>query len=433
MEGIRFCFLFFIFSVPTIEANIAHYDEFWQKRAEEAKSSARVAYRSKPEEVINQLNHEVHLTVTGRRNNTRKLHKKYNGPCMTTNPIDQCWRCDRNWAKNRQKLAECAQGFGRKATGGKDGKIYVVTDPSDNDMVNPKPGTLRHAVIQLEPLWIIFERDMVIQLAQELIMTGNKTIDGRGAQVHIAHGAGLTLQFVQNIILHSLKIHDIKAANGGIIRDSTTHQGFRTRSDGDGISLFGAVNVWIDHISMSNCQDGLIDLVNCSTAVTISNCHFTHHNDVLLFGASDTNPQDEIMQVTVVFTHFGKGLVQRMPRCRFGFAHILNNDYTHWLMYAIGGSSHPTILCQGNRFVAPADRNAKEVTKRTHAPESEWKHWIWKSDGDLLTNGAFFVQSGDPGHKFKMTEDMISPKPGSYVSSLTRFSGALNCVEHTPC
>ncbi|KAI3685147.1 hypothetical protein L6452_34381 [Arctium lappa] len=325
------------------KANIAHYDEFWQKRVEDAKIAAHVEYHPKPEEVVNQLNHEVHLSVTGRNNTRRKLHKKYDGPCMITNPINQCWRCDRNWAKNRQKLAECVRGFGRKTTGGKDGKIYVVTDPSDNDMVNPKPGTLRHAVIQPEPLWIIFGRDMVIRLSEELIMTGNKTIDGRGAQVHIAHGAG----------------------NGGMIRDSTTHYGFRTRSDGDGISLFGAVNVWIDHISMSNCQDGLIDLVEGSTAVTISNCHFTHHNDVLLFGASDTHPQDKIMQ----------------------------------------------------------------VTKRTHAPESEWRHWIWKSDGDLLTNGAFFIPSGDPEHKFKMTEDMIiSPKPGSYVSSLTRFSGALTAL-----
>lgn len=71
-----------------------------------------------------------------------------------------------------------------------------------------------------------------------------------------------------------------------------------------------------------------------------------------------------------------------------------------------------------------------QVTKR-ETSESEWKNWIWKSEGDLLTNGAFFVPSGEPGHNFDNTK--VKPKPGSYVTTLTRFSGALSCVENTPC
>jgi len=48
-------------------------------------------------------------------------------------------------------------------------------------------------------------------------------------------------------------------------------------------------------------------------------------------------------------------------RCRHGYFHVVNNDYTHWEMYAIGGSANPTINSQGNRFVAPDDRFSKEV------------------------------------------------------------------------
>lgn len=81
---------------------------------------------------------------------------------MVTNPIDKCWRCDPNWADNRKRLADCAMGFGSKATGGKDGEFYVVTDNSD-DYNDPKPGTLRYAVIQKEPLWIIFKKSMTIR------------------------------------------------------------------------------------------------------------------------------------------------------------------------------------------------------------------------------------------------------------------------------
>jgi len=378
-------------------SHIAEFDDYWKSRAEEARKDALQAYSPHPHEVTDQLNYDVQEALTAKNNTRRQLRGRKNkkgGPCMTTNPIDRCWRCDPNWANNRKRLADCSLGFGRNTVGGKFGPYYVVTDPSDTDLINPKPGTLRHAVIQKEPLWIIFGRSMIIRLSEELIMTGDKTIDARGANVRIAYGAGITIQFVKNVIIHNLHIHDIVASGGGNIRDSADHVGFRTKSDGDGISIFGSSNVWIDHVSMSNCQDGLIDAIMGSTAITISNCHFTHHNEVMLFGASDSYSADQVMQITVAFNHFGQGLVQRMPRCRWGFFHVVNNDYTHWLMYAIGGSQHPTIISQGNRFIAPPNDAAKQVTKRDYAPESEWKNWQWRSEGDLLMNGAFFVQSG---------------------------------------
>lgn len=118
---------------------------------------------------------------------------KYRGPCEATNPIGRCWRCWKDWANYRHKLADCVLGFGHK-TGGQKGPIYIVTNSTDNDLINPKPGTLRHAVIQNGSLWIIFARDMHIKLSQELIMTSDKTIDARGADVHIAYGAGIMIQ-----------------------------------------------------------------------------------------------------------------------------------------------------------------------------------------------------------------------------------------------
>ena len=80
------------------------------------------------------------------------------------------------------------------------------------------------------------------------------------------------------------------------------------------------------------------------------------------FGANDSFSGDEVMQITLAFNHFDKGLVQRLPRCRYGFVHVINNDYTHWLMYAIGASQHPTILSQGNRFIASPEAAYKEVS-----------------------------------------------------------------------
>ncbi|KAH7550347.1 hypothetical protein ACOSP7_024393 [Xanthoceras sorbifolium] len=415
---------------PVLKADIVEFDEFWQKRAEEAINASRNAYNPNPDEVIHHLNKHVHLAIKG-GNSTRRFLKKYKGPCQATNPIDRCWRCNPKWARNRKRLADCVLGFGRGTTGGKSGRFYVVTKSTDDDLVNPKPGTLRHAVIQKRPLWIIFARDMVIRLSEELLVTSHKTIDGRGFNIHIYEGAQISLQYVKNVIIHGLRIHSSKAGNGGMIRDSTTHYGLRTRSDGDGISIYGSSNIWIDHVSMSNCMDGLIDVVQGSTAITISNCHFTNHNEVMLFGASDGYSQDQIMQVTVAFNHFGQGLVQRMPRCRWGFVHVVNNDYTHWKMYAIGGSQHPTILSQGNRFIAPPNAACKEVTKRDYSPQSVWKSWNWRSEHDLMMNGAFFVQSGSPIKR--NMKNVIPAEHGKRANWLTRHAGALGCSVNKPC
>nr|ABR18471.1 unknown [Picea sitchensis] len=351
--------------------------------------------------------------------------------CGTGNPIDDCWRCEPNWQMNRQRLADCAIGFGRDAIGGKNGRYYVVTDSSDEDAVNPKPGTLRHAVIQDEPLWIIFQSDMVIQLKEELMMNSFKTIDGRGADVHIAHGACITIQFVTNIIIHGVSIHDCFQAGNAMVRNTPEHYGWRTVSDGDGISIFGGRYIWIDHCSLSNCKDGLIDAIMGSTAITISNNYFTHHDKVMLLGHSDSYVGDAIMQVTIAFNYFGEGLMQRMPRCRHGYFHIVNNHYSHWEMYAIGGSANPTINSEGNRFIAPDNANAKQVTKRLNAVDEEWMRWNWRSAGDLMVNGAFFVPSGaGTGNNYALASS-VGAKSAFLVKTITEDAGVLQSRTHS--
>lgn len=51
----------------------------------------------------------------------------------------------------------------------------------------------------------------------------------------------------------------------------------------------------------------------------------------------------------------------KLFRVRFGYAHVANNKYDEWLMYAIGGSANPTILSEGNYFMASKNANAKQV------------------------------------------------------------------------
>ncbi|KAL3628074.1 hypothetical protein CASFOL_028176 [Castilleja foliolosa] len=375
-----------------------------------------------PEEVVRMVEMSIRNSTERRRLDSS----------ASANPINACAQRLKDWQKNRKFLAECAIGFGKDAIGGRDGKFYVVTSASDIDPVNPEPGTLRHAVIQNEPLWIVFKYNMNIKLKQELIMNSFKTIDGRGVKVHIYDGACITIQYVNNIIINNIKISGCKPTGNALVRSSPSHYGWRTIADGDAISIFGSSHVWINHVTLSNCADGLIDAIMGSTAITISNNYFTHHNEVMLMGHSDSYTQDKIMQVTIAFNHFGEGLMQRMPRCRHGYFHVVNNDYTHWEMYAIGGSASPTINSQGNRFLAPNSLFAKEVTKRVNL-DSNAKNWAWQSRGDVFQNGAFFIASGAGASSSYARATSTVARPARLVRIMTRDAGSNYCQRGRAC
>lgn len=356
--------------------------------------------------------------------------------CGSGNPIDDCWRCDPNWASHRQSLANCAVGFGKSAIGGRNGKIYVVTSARDDNPAAPTPGTLRYAVTRPGPLWIIFKYSMTIRLKNELMITSYKTIDGRGARVRIVGGAGLTIQRVSNVIIHGITITDIKPTGPARIMTSTLHVGNRGRCDGDAISIFASKNIWIDHCYLARAADGLVDVIRGSTAVSITNNYFTQHDKVMLLGANKNDYMDRNMYVTVAYNIFGPGLVQRMPRVRFGNVHVLNNDYSSgWSNYAIGGSEGPTILSQGNIF--NPYRGKKQVTQRIDDGGNKFggvQNWNWRSEGDWFLSGSFFssVRMSWSSQSYAKAAS-ASARPASMVMRMVKGSGPLACRAGARC
>ncbi|PON52124.1 Pectate lyase [Parasponia andersonii] len=153
----------------------------------------------------------------------------------------------------------------------------------------------------------------------------------------------------------------------------------------------------------------------------------------MLLGHNDQFTADTAMKVTIVFNRVGDGLTERMLRVRFGYAHLANNRYDEWQMYAVGGSANPTIFSEGNHFIASTTNPyAKQVTKRES--QSGWQNWKWRSSKDVFKNGAYFVQSGwgssnplyTPTQSFKVAQ-------GAMVPALTSSAGHLPCVVGKPC
>jgi pectate lyase len=85
-------------------------------------------------------------------------------------------------------------------------------------------------------------------------------------------------------------------------------------ADGDAVSILGSHDLWVDHNFLANAADGLVDCIEGSTDITVSNNYFTNHDKVMLLGAHPHDYVDVNMRVTVAFNHFGPNLVQRMPR-----------------------------------------------------------------------------------------------------------------------
>ncbi|KAJ4971361.1 hypothetical protein NE237_004460 [Protea cynaroides] len=239
------------------------------------------------------------------------------GKSSSLNVIDSCWRRDPNWGKDRQKLARCSVGFAGKMTNNIGvGLIhYQVTDPSD-DPLNPRVGTLRHGVTKIRgKVWITFQRDMLITLQKPLLIGSYITIDGRGVNVQIAHGACFLLNGVNNVIIHNLQFHHCNSQAPGPVMGPGAKIVQLGQLDGDAIRVVGSSKVWIDHNTFYECQDGLIDITRASTDITVSNNWFKNHDKVMLLGHHDSFIQDKIMRVTVAFNSFGPNCKQRMPRC----------------------------------------------------------------------------------------------------------------------
>ncbi|KAK7359948.1 hypothetical protein VNO77_01917 [Canavalia gladiata] len=359
-------------------------------------------------------------------------HSKMEG--LEMNVIDQCWRVNPEWRRYRSQLATCSVGYAGKMINntGKDLIRYKVTDPSDNP-INPKPGTLRYGASRIQgKVWITFQRDMHIKLQKSILVSSFTTIDGRGVNVHIGDNACLMIFKATNIIIHGLRIHHCKPQVPGLVMGPYGKIISLGHVDGDAIRLVTASNIWIDHNTLYDCQDGLLDVTRGSTNVTISNNWFREQNKVMLLGHDDGYVRDKNMKVTVVYNYFGPNCHQRMPRIRHGYAHVVNNLYMGWVQYAIGGSMEPSLKSEANLFIAPTS-GRKEVTwRKSNGIGDTWK---FHSVGDAFENGASFMETKGgnvrkPNYSFEQRFKVANVKS---VRSLTSSSGVLRCSKNSIC
>jgi hypothetical protein len=143
-----------------------------------------------------------------------------------------------------------AEGFGRYTTGGRGGKIYFVTKLNDDG----SEGTLRHALDQKGPRYIIFKTGGTIYLESPLkIKEGDVTIAGQTAP-----GDGITIANYETFV----------AANNVIIRYMRFRMGDQKKYQGDAFGARFIKNLMVDHCSMSWSTDETVSIyVNENTTL----------------------------------------------------------------------------------------------------------------------------------------------------------------------
>jgi pectate lyase len=239
-------------------------------------------------------------------------------------------------------------GFGERATGGRDGCLYRVTTLADKGA-----GSLREGLEQDGALWIVFEVDGDIMLDSNLHPRSNKTIDAGGSDITIKN-YGLTIDGRENLIIENL------AFEGNLEVDDS--------DDADAITIRNSSVVWIDRCEFSPYRDGLIDVIEGSTDVTVSWSKFSEHNRVMLLGASASDTEDQDMRVTLHHNWFYQ-TEQYNPRIRFGRVHMYNNLLDGWKSYGAAASYYSQLYSEQNVYIVAESHRAITITPSRSEPE----------------------------------------------------------------
>jgi pectate lyase len=227
----------------------------------------------------------------------------------------------------------------------------------------------------------------VIQLTASMsgevkVSASDKTIQGMPGVVYTGQ---LRISRVSNVIVRNLQIVGFNCGTDAIDSNGVVN----CETGDDAMTIDGASHhIWIDHCDISDGSDGNLDVVSASDYVTISWTKFwysgrpTGHQFSNLIGSSDNSMGDTgHLKVTWHHDWWADGVMERMPRVRFGLVHLFNNLYT-----AVGDAS-----CVGLGFFANILDESSVYSGVKTTLETKNKNYasIYAGYGNLYQQGAF--------------------------------------------
>lgn len=252
-------------------------------------------------------------------------------------------------------------------------------------------------------------------LSVKLTVGSNTTIYGDTTEQGRLQNIELCVEG-ENVIIRNMMLGEVISWDG------------YTRSGADdALSLNGATHVWIDHCEFQShltpqdldgneitssstyyssdedwkkdFYDGLLDIKNGSTWITVSNCYFHDHWKAVLCASGDEKPDtntttgatDEDMRVTFSGNYF-KNINARMPLFRYGKGHILNT-------YFDAGTQSDSASCINVR-----------AGSELYIEGNSFAHFS-KTTGDSVVNGSYLI-----GFYFADTSKEYGNVPGKWTA-----------------
>lgn len=150
---------------------------------------------------------------------------------------------------------------------------------------------------------------------------GNKTIVGLAPGVKLRGNISISGAERSNVILRNIAVQGERCNSYD-----------ECKGGADAIYIGnGAHHVWLDHLDVSDGQDGNCDVTKGGDFVTVSWSRFyytydkEHRYSNLIAGSDDEPESIGKLNITYMNCHWGERVDQRQPRGRFGNIHMLNN------------------------------------------------------------------------------------------------------------
>ncbi|MFZ5939673.1 MAG: InlB B-repeat-containing protein [Bacteroidota bacterium] len=191
------------------------------------------------------------------------------------------------------------------------GTPYLLIGGSYGPVVEPQT---------IEELRGYLESDeaLSIQLSRHFTGTGeiavhsNKTLTGTNDSAHI-EGITLSVANCRNVIIKNITFSKV------ITYDEMEINGAKN-------ILLHRCEFFTDLDHDKDYYDGLLDIKNASSFITVSWCNFHDHFKSILISSGDDSFQDSVQRITFHHNYF-HDCGSRMPSIRFGKAHLFSNYY----------------------------------------------------------------------------------------------------------
>jgi len=244
----------------------------------------------------------------------------------------------------------------------------------------------------------------------EIKIKSDKTFTGTNDTAHI-EGIKMALEGARNVIIRNITFSKVL---------------------GDDLMELnaGSKNVWIDHCEFftdrehddnEDYYDGMLDIKNASSFITVSWCHFHDHNKGILVSSGDDSYQDSVQRMTFHHNYFFN-CNARLPSIRFGKAHIYNNYYEQ-CNTAVNTRMNACVKVENNFF-----RNAGTGIGMLYSPIPGGVD-LGENIFDNTTYSTSPVCELNPPYDYASTMDDAEGLPELITGNIRRYAGSSDYIQ----